>query len=139
MTAMTLRTEDGSATLELTLIAPALLALALVVAVVSSIAGTRSEVDDAAWEAARAASLTRSLSDAQAAADNAVGDRLSGRHWRCLDRLVTLDGTRFEPGGAVAVTVTCRVRLADGLPLLPGVVTFRSRSAEPLERYRGIR
>lgn len=131
--------QRGSATLELTLIAPALLALALVVGVASSIAGARGDVDDAAWEAARAASLARSPADAQAAAEHAVSDRLNGRRWRCLDRTVSLDIARFVPGGAAAVTLTCKVRPTGGLPLVPGTVTVQGRSAEPLEQYRGMR
>ncbi len=136
---MSVEREHGSATLELVLIAPALLALALVVAVTVSITGARGDIDDAAWEAARAASLRRSASDASAAAHDAVTARLIGRHWRCVDRVVTLDEARYFPGGAAEVTVTCRIRLADSLPLLPGSVRISVHSSEPLERYRGIR
>jgi hypothetical protein len=139
MKAIENRPERGSATLELVLIAPALLALALVVAIASSVSGARGDVDDAAWEAARAASLSRSTGEARAAAEHAVTDRLGGGHWPCLDRTLTLDGPRFVPGGAAAVTLTCRLRLADRLPLLPGAITIRAHSDEPLERYRGMR
>lgn len=138
MTTMT-QSQRGSITLEAVLIAPALLALALVIAVASSISGAQGDIDDAAWEAARAASLTRSASDGQAAADRAVSDRLNGRRPRCQDRTLNLDTTRFAPGGAAAVTLTCHLRLANGLPFLPGVVTIRARSAQPLEHYRGLR
>jgi hypothetical protein len=125
--------------LELVLLAPVLLMVCAVIGGAALVVGARADVDDAAREAARAASLARSASDGQAAAGHAVSGRLDGEGWSCLDRVVDVDLADFTPGGSVAVEVTCRVPLSDAFGLLPGAVTVRSRSIERLEPHRGLR
>jgi Flp pilus assembly protein TadG len=131
--------ERGSLSLELALLVPVLLVVIAFIVGAAKVGRVRSDLDDAAWEAVRAASLARSGSDADAAARQAVDRRLAGERWSCGSRLVNVDTSRFEPGGTVAVEVTCDVRLAEAGLFLPGVTHVRSRSAEPLERYRAVR
>ena len=131
--------ERGSLSLELALLVPMLLAVLGFMVGAATLGGVRSDLDDAAWEAARAASLARSGTDADAAARQAVDRRLAGERWSCGSQLVNVDTSSFEPGGTVAVELTCDVRLADTGLLLPGATHVRSRAAEPLERYRAVR
>jgi Flp pilus assembly protein TadG len=134
-----LNIERGSLTLELAVIAPALVALLLFIAGAASIQNARGDLDDAVWEAARAASLTRSEPDADAVAHQAVDQRLSGEKWRCADQAVTVDLTRFNPGGNVAVDITCSLRLSDAFAIFPGQMRLHSRATEPLEPFRALR
>lgn len=131
--------ERGSLSLELALLVPVLLAVLGFMVGAATLGGVRSDLDDAAWEAARAASLARSGTDADAAARQAVDRRLAGERWSCGSQLVNVDTSSFEPGGTVAVELTCDVRLADTGLFLPGATHVRSRAAEPLERYRAVR
>jgi Flp pilus assembly protein TadG len=131
--------ERGSLSLELTLLVPVLLVVIAFIVGAAKVGRVHSDLDDAAWEAARAASLARSGTDADAAARQAVDRRLASERWSCESQLVNVDTSRFEPGGTVAVEVTCDVRLAEVGLFLPGATHVRSRAAEPLERYRAVR
>jgi Flp pilus assembly protein TadG len=134
-----MRSERGSLSLELTLLVPVLLVLMGFIAGAATLGAARSDVDDAAWEAARAASLTRSGIDAEPAAQQAVERRLAGERWSCTNRSVAVDLSRFQPGGAVTVVVSCGVRLSGAGLFLSGAVQVRARAAEPLELYRALR
>jgi Flp pilus assembly protein TadG len=125
--------------LELALLVPALLVVVAFIAGAATLSGARADLDDAAWEASRAASLARSSIDADIAAHQAVERRLAGERWGCDNRAVTVDVSRFEPGGSVAVDVSCGVRLAEAFLFVPGSAQLRSRAVEPLEPYRALR
>jgi len=131
--------QRGSATLEFTMLVPGLvLTLALILAL-GLLSEARSDVDDLAWEAARAASLTRSAPEAHAAAHGVVATSQGRERRACPDPEMTVDLTRFQPGGAVAVVVTCAVRLSRlGVPF-PADARVRSRAVAPLEPYRALR
>jgi len=133
------RSERGSLSLELCLLVPVLLVVLAFIAGAATLVQARSDVDDAAWEAARSASLSRSGADATITARHAVERRLAGERWSCGSQTVTVDISRFEPGGMVAVEVACTVRLAEAGLFVPGATTLRSRAAEPLERLRAVR
>lgn len=134
-----MRSERGSLSLELCLLVPVLLLVMAFIAGAATLVRARSDVDDAAWEAARSASLSRSGADASIAAHQAVERRLASERWSCGSQTVNVDVSRFEPGGMVAVEVTCTVRLAEAGLFLPGASHLRSRAAEPLERFRAVR
>jgi Flp pilus assembly protein TadG len=70
--------ERGSATIELALLAPVLLILLLFVAFVGRLTEARAEVDAAARDAARAASLMRTGDSAETAARQAAANTLTG-------------------------------------------------------------
>jgi Flp pilus assembly protein TadG len=125
--------------LELAVLVPALLVVMAFIAGAGSLGRARADVDDAAWEAARAASLARSSPDADAAARQAVERRLAGERWSCDNRAVTVDVSHFQPGGSVAVDVSCGLRLSQTFLLVPGSAQLRSRAVEPLESYRALR
>jgi Flp pilus assembly protein TadG len=124
--------------LELVLVTP--LVLVLILFVVFCGRWTRAEalVRDAAAAGARAASLRQQPSSARADAVAAVQASLAGHATTCPRPAVAVDTTGLQPGGQVAVQVTCRTRLSD-LALLgvPGSRTFSARSVEVVDRWRG--
>jgi Flp pilus assembly protein TadG len=133
-----MRSQRGSLTLELALIIPVFIGLVMFIAGAATLVGARSAVDDAAWEAARAASLARSGTAADAAARAAVERRLAGQRWSCRAERVDVDVSRFTPGGDVAVTIACDVRLRDAGLFLPGAAQVAARAVAPLDRYKAI-
>jgi len=130
--------ERGSLTLELAIAAPVLIAVMLFIAGASAVQRARADLDDAAWEAARSASLARSPTDAEAAATAAVERRLAGSQHSCDDRVVDTDVSQFKPGGTVAIEISCSLPLSEAFGLFPGRVHLHSRAAEPLEPFRAV-
>lgn len=133
--------STGSATLELVVLAPALLALLLLVVASGRVALARGQVDGAARDAARAASLQRSWSTAEAAARDMAAASLAAQHVNCGPMTVRVAGTFTAPAGtpaAVQVTVGCTVPLGDiALPGLPGAKTLTANYTTVLDTYRG--
>src|SRR3954447_21158169 len=111
MAADTKRTDRGSATLELVLLTPALIALLLLVAAGGRIEQARGQLDGTAREAARAASVARTPADAQAGAATIANDRLGSVGITCSGLSITTDTSQFRAGGSVTTSVTCNVQL----------------------------
>ncbi len=129
--------ERGSATAELVLLTPLLILLLLLVVALGRLASARLQVDGAASQAARAASLARDPTTATTLATQTASQTLTGQHRTCAHLTVTVDTHAFHPGGSVAVTVSCAVNLADLSGLhLPAATTVTSRFVEPLDTYR---
>jgi hypothetical protein len=119
-------------------VAPLLLLLLLLVVALGRLAGTRADVDGAARDAARAASLSRSASRAQAAAIEAAGTTLAEGGVSCRSLEVAVDTSGFRPGGWVAAEVTCNVGLGDlALLRLPGTRSVEARFVAAVDAYRG--
>jgi Flp pilus assembly protein TadG len=130
--------DRGSASLELVLLTPLLLALLLLVELGGRYAQARADVDSAARDAARAGSLERSSAAAADAAEEAAERRLAARDIVCTDLVVDLGDTDFRAGGEVNVTVSCAVDLSDLTGLgVPSSVTFDSTFSEPIDVFRG--
>jgi Flp pilus assembly protein TadG len=129
--------ERGGATVELVLLTPLLIVVLLFVVALGRLASARLEVDSAAAQAARAASLARDPATATALARSLAAASLAGHQLTCAPLAVSTDTAAFAPGGWVAVQVTCTASLA-GLSLLalPGAETITSRFVEPLDVYR---
>ena len=131
--------ERGSATAELVILTPLLILLLLFVVALGRLAGARIDVDGAAAQAARAASIARSPGAASAVAQQTASSALSSQHITCAHLAVSVDTADFTPGGSVAVTVTCGVDLADLTGLhLPGSEAVTSHFVAPLDRYRSV-
>ena len=129
--------QRGSAAVELVLVTPVLIALMLFVVAGGRLASARADVDAAARDSARAASIARSPAsaerDGKAAAEAVLNDR------SCQTPSVTIDTTGFRPGGTVAATVSCEIDLADLTGLgLPGRRLISSRFVEPVDVFRGV-
>jgi len=133
--------DAGSAALELVVLTPALLALFLFVVAAGRITTASSQVEEAARDAARAASLQRSLAAGIAAARSTVTASLAGQDIDCSNLSVRTTGDYAAPVGttaAVRVTVSCTVDLSDvALPGLPGAKTMATSYTAVLDRFRG--
>lgn len=119
---------------ELVLMAPVLVAFLLLVIAAGRFVAVRGEIESASRDAARAASLERTLGAAAGAAGSTARAALDGR-WNC--NAPSFGGTRWVAGGTVTVTLTCRVSYSGlGLIGLPGSATVTGDSSAPLDLYR---
>lgn len=133
--------EQGSATLELAILSPAVLALLALAIAAGRIEVAGGAVEQAAAAAARAASIARTPSTARAAATEEASASLRQQGITCGTLDVTVDTAGFAvPVGQpaqVEVSVACTVALSDlAVPGLPGTRTLRAQVASPLDRYR---
>lgn len=134
--------DEGSAAIEAAILAPAiLLMLALGVSAMRvEVAG--QSVDSAAHDAARAASISRNGTDAQAAALSTAATTLAAQHLVCKRLTVTVDTSQFSRAvgraASVRATVTCVVNLSDvAVPGAPGTKTLRSTFTSVIDQYGG--
>ncbi len=89
------RCERGSVSLELAALAPVLLLLVLVTVAAMRITLAGAQVDGAARDAARAASLARTAGLAAAAAQQSAARTLAGQQLTCSQLTVTVDPAGF--------------------------------------------
>ncbi|MEO7442980.1 MAG: TadE/TadG family type IV pilus assembly protein, partial [Acidimicrobiales bacterium] len=99
------RDERGSIAVEAAVLAPALVALLLLVVFAGRVSQAEGDVHRAASAAARAASLRQEPADAETAARDAASANLSASGVACASLDTEVDTSRFAAGGAVAVTV----------------------------------
>ena len=131
------RDERGSVTAELVLLTPLLILLLLFVVALGRLSGARLDVDGAAAQAARAASIARDPSTATAIAQQTATAALGSDHVTCAQLTVETDTAQFAPGGSVAVTVTCHVALSDLTGLrLPASESVTSTASSVIDTYR---
>lgn len=135
---MTLRSERGTAAIELALLAPVFVVLVAVVVAAGRMVETKSAVLSVAREAARAGS---EAPDAVAAHDAALATAEEVAAGLGLDpaRLeVAQDQAGFRRGEPYVVSVSYQVSLGDlpGLGLLPGSVVIGAEHAELIQRFK---
>lgn len=133
--------DAGSAAIEAAIVLPALL-----VFVCMAIAGGRlvmsgSKVDAAAQDAAREASIHRTVASASAAARSAATESLADQGLTCASTSVSIDTSGLAvPIGQVATvsaTVRCTVNLSDLLlPGVPGARTQEATATSVVDQYR---
>lgn len=125
--------ERGSMAVEIVLLTPLLMAFIMFVIMCGRYVSVRGDVDAAARDAARAASLEVSHGAAEAAARQVVSQSLDSET-TCTG--VYLDGA-WGAGGTVVVRLQCSVSY-DGLGLIgvPGRASVDAESAVPLDPYR---
>jgi Flp pilus assembly protein TadG len=133
------RNERGSVTAELVLLTPLLILILLFVVALGRLAGARLNVDGAAAQSARAASIARDPATASAVAQQTATAALSSDHVTCAQLTVNTATAQFAPGGSVAVTVTCTVGLSDLTGLrLPASESVSARASSVIDTYRSI-
>lgn len=138
MTRQRFADERGSVAVETAVIAPALVALLLLVVFAGRVSHLDAAVERASSEAARAASLVNSPEQAQQVATTTAEANLSANAVPCSDLTVTTDTGHLEPGGSVTVTVRCVADMSDVALLgVPGSRTFLATSIEVVDRFRG--
>lgn len=135
------RDERGSMAIELLMLTPVLVAAILLIAAGERLVDARGQTNQAAYAAARAASLTTNQEAAVDAGTRAARDSMAQRGDACKTLSVHVDAGQFTPGGNVRATVTCVADLSDvvGLGLgLPGSKSFTFTAVVPLETHRSI-
>ena len=131
------RDEAGSVATELVLLTPLLILMLLFVVALGRPVSARLDVDGAAAQAARAASIARDPSTATAMAQETATTALGSDGVTCGHLTVTTDTAQFAPGGQVAVTVTCSVGLSDLTGLrLPASESVSSTATSVIDVYR---
>jgi Flp pilus assembly protein TadG len=133
---MRLETDDrGSLSVELVLLTVPLVIIMLFVVALGRFSSARNQVDEAARDAARQASLYyRSSGEASREGVTMADQDLSGMG--CANRAVSVDTSALRPGGAVTVTVSCHVPLGDLVLLrVPGTRTVTATSTSVIDTY----
>ena len=131
------REETGAVATELVLLTPLLIVLLLFVVALGRLAGARINVDGAAAQAARAASIASTPSEATVAAHQTATAALGSDHVTCASLHVFVDTAGFAPSRQVTVTVSCVVSLADLAGLrLPASTQITSSASSVVDTYR---
>lgn len=132
--------DRGSVAAEVTIAAPFLIMLLVFVAVVIHRGvDARLRLDDAAHQAARAASLERTPVTATAAAQSTATSALSSAGVSCSSLSVASATGGMRPGGTVSVTVTCTVDLGNAMILgVPGQKRLSATAVEPIDTWRAV-
>lgn len=132
--------DTGSVTLEVVVLAPALILTLLFVIAAGRIAQAHQAVEAAARDAARQASIARDPATARTTALTSAQASLTRERLRCRPNVtVNTAGFNHPIGQPATVTthVTCTIQLADiaaaGVPSTTVTATF----ASPLDPYRG--
>jgi hypothetical protein len=95
----------------------------------------RNDVVGATAAGTAAAAVAPDANQAEMAATTAAAAEIAGS--MCRDPEVHTDTGHFEPGGTVAVTVTCTLVLSDlGLPGVPGSTVVSVTHHAPIDPYR---
>ena len=140
MTRLKLRRGDrGSVSLELAILAPAILLLLGALVFAGRVQTSSAAVEQAARAAARDASIARTADVARSTALASAQRELAGSH--CASSAVAVDTAGFAAAvgtsAVIAVTVTCTISLADlAIPGLPGSHTLTGRATSPIDSYR---
>lgn len=135
------RSDRGSASIELAVLAPGLILFIGLMIVAGRVAMAGQSVAQAAGEAARTASIARTQPQANSTASASARSSLAQQGLQCSSTRVALDTSGFgRPVGTpatVTATVTCVVRLSDlAMPGLAGSRTMTSSASSPLDTYR---
>jgi Flp pilus assembly protein TadG len=125
--------------LELVLLTPLLVAFMMVMVGLGRVIEAQSQVDGAARDAARAASLGRTRPAAYTAATSAAKLTLSGRKWCKRPPDTTVDYSQWRQGGQVSVAVHCQIDLS-GLSLIGFVPsrTMTGTATSPIDTLRRV-
>ena len=128
--------ERGTMSIEMVVLVPVLLLITMVAVAGGRIVSAQGMVEAASRDAARAASMERSVG----AASTAASRSLSQADTANASCSAGVDVGGFRRGGAVTVSVSCRVKLSDlGLVFLPGTTVVKAESSAPVDQWRGTR
>ncbi|MGY0541404.1 TadE/TadG family type IV pilus assembly protein [Nocardioides sp. YJ-D4] len=140
---MTTRTRDerGSAAIEAAIGLPAFILFVGLIIAGGRLALADQALQSAAADAARAASIARSASEADTSAGREAAASLNNQKLDCRSIQVVVDTSGFHvPTGQpadVTVTLSCRVDLADlSVPGVPGSRLIRASMTSPIDTWR---
>lgn len=131
--------ERGGTLVSFVLLFPVFIFFAELIVLGGRLTSTTSDIQAAARESARQASVAAGQDASAAVIEGAALEALVDTGFRsCENPVVVLGGqTDLRAGGQVQVVVTCRVFLADlGLLNVPGAVFVTRRALEPIDTYR---
>ena len=133
--------DRGSASIEMAVLAPAVIAVFVMLMIGGRTNTARQAIEAAAFDAARTASLARDGALAQAQATEAATSTLVAQGLDCERLTVTVDTSGFAvPVGqpaTVTATISCVVTYSDiALPGMPGNAILTSSFVSPLDQYR---
>jgi Flp pilus assembly protein TadG len=139
------RRDRGSMSLELVIVTPLLVGFMMLMVSLGRIVEAQSQVDGAARDAARAASVSRDRGSAAVAARLAarttLGERDGGRQWCMSAPTVEFSpaGTNWTRGGQVTIEVSCTIDLS-GLSLIAvaPTKTVSGSATAPLDTLRRV-
>lgn len=135
---MSLRSERGTAAVEMALLAPVLLLLVATVVAAGRIVETKSALLAVARESARAASEATDAAEARFASAS-TAQRVAAGLGLDPSRVAVSQGSGgFGRGEPYRVGVSYEVKLADlpGLGVLPGSFTLGAEHAELIQRFK---
>lgn len=134
------RSERGMAVVEYMLLFPLFVLILELIVVGGRVAATHADVQSAAREAARQASLAAGPSSAAGVISPTADASLASKGASCTSNTARFGaGTNYIQGGAVEVEVTCVVSLSDiDLLSVPGSITVTRTAVEPIEKYRVV-
>lgn len=135
---MTRHDEEGSAVLEIVLLAPVLILVLAAVIGGARVTLAHQHVDAAAAQAARAASTAANPAAATALARSTAQSAASSGGLACTSMAVTVDVNSFHPGGSVTVRVSCTADLGAGVPGLSGRRTITGSRSEVIDTYAQV-
>lgn len=135
------RRDDGSVAIEAAILLPPLIMFLCLAIAGGRLVMSGAKIDATAEDAAREASIHRTIAAAQDAARAAATESLDDQGIRCASADVTINtsGLNAPVGqvGTVTVTVNCTVTLSDLLlPGLPGARTLTSTATSVVDQYR---
>lgn len=129
--------ERGAVSTELAVLTPLFIVLVLFVVYGGRVVEAEADVSHAAYEAARAATLTDSPSAAHVAAVETAAANIAVGAVGCRSLEVAVDATAFVPGGHVTVTLTCQAAFADlSLLAVPGTRAFAASATSVIDLHR---
>jgi Flp pilus assembly protein TadG len=129
--------ERGSAAVELVILTPVLILFLLLYLGFGRVTRAEQLVDDAAAQAARAATLDYlDPGQARAAAEQAAGQALAAGGLACVSDDVIVQTGDDRPGGSITVRLSCHADLSQAVAAgLPGSVTLTASSTSPIDVY----
>jgi len=129
--------EHGALSSELAVLTPILIGLVLFVVYTGRTVEAQADVTHAAYEAARAATLTAVPAAAETAAAQTAAANIAEGTVSCQTLDVDVDTTAFAAGGYVGVTVTCHASYSDlALLSVPGGRSFTANATAVVDTYR---
>lgn len=132
--------ESGMSLVGVLILFPALVMSLELIILGGRVAAARADVQSAAREAARQASLANDFGTASSRADTVSSGALQGKGFQCQTHNTSLAGTDFVAGGVVKVEVRCTVRFSDldALNIFPGTTVISRVALEPIDKFRAI-
>jgi hypothetical protein len=126
--------------IEAVIIIPAFLLFLVLLVGIGRVSAAQADVQAAAVEGARIASLSATAPLAERAATAAMTARLNADHPYCVDPTIVVDAAdlALAPGesGQVSVHISCQVRLGDLVGVgFGGTLTLTGDFATPLDPY----